>query len=164
MPNCNGLEALTMLGSQAPHCKVLVLTMHDDAGYLRQVMAGGAAGYVLKQSAGSELLAAIRAVHQGGVYLHPTHARSLMNPAAGPDPAPDPAASSELQQRLDLLSERELQIFRLVALGYRNQEIGVELSLSVKTVETYKSRLMQKLELSSRIQLVRFAMEAGLLD
>jgi two-component system, NarL family, response regulator NreC len=164
MPNCNGLEALAMLGSQAPHCKVLVLTMHDDAGYLRQVMAGGAAGYVLKQSAGSELLAAIRAVYQGGVYLHPTHARSLMNPAAGAEPSQDPAASSELQQRLHLLSERELQIFRLVALGYRNQEIGVELSLSVKTVETYKSRLMQKLELSSRIQLVRFAMEAGLLD
>jgi DNA-binding NarL/FixJ family response regulator len=165
MPHCNGLEALDLLRAQAPACRVLVLTMHDDAGYLRQVMAAGAAGYVLKQSAGSELLAAIRAVHQGGVYLHPTHAQALMGlaPAADPTP-PAPSVPDELHARFDLLSEREAQIFRLVALGYRNQEIADELVLSVKTVETYKSRLMQKLGMTSRVALVRYAVELGLLD
>ncbi len=165
MPRCNGLEALELLRAQAPACKVLVLTMHDDSGYLRQVMGSGAAGYVLKQAAGSELLAAIRAVHQGGVYLHPAHAQVLMgaSPVASSEP-PAPAVEGEIHDRLALLSERESQIFRLVALGYRNQEIADELMLSVKTVETYKSRLMQKLGVTSRVALVRYAVELGLLD
>lgn len=163
MPTLNGLAALELLRAQAPACKVLVLTMHDDAGYLRQVMAGGAAGYVLKQSAGSELLAAIRAVHQGGVYLHPSHAKLLMG---GENAAPPKQATpaDDAHAKLALLSEREAQIFRLVALGYRNQEIADDLLISVKTVETYKSRLMQKLGLTTRTALVRFAIELGILE
>jgi len=164
MPHCNGLEALDQLHTQAAESKVLVLTMHDDPLYLRQVMRSGAAGFVLKQAAGDELLAAIRAVQQGGVYLHPMHAKLLLTPdslAQTSQPAPPRSAA---QQRFDLLSEREAQLFRLVALGYRNQEIADELLLSVKTVETYKSRMMDKLGITNRIALMRLALELGVLD
>jgi DNA-binding NarL/FixJ family response regulator len=157
MPNCNGLEALAALRRQTPGSKVLILTMHDDVEYLRHVMTQGASGFVLKQAAGEELLAAIRAVYRGGVYLHPAHAQQLMQPSP-------PAQHAAATGRLATLSEREAQIFRLVALGYRNSDIAEELSLSVKTVETYKSRLMQKLGFTSRIELVRYALESGLLD
>lgn len=163
MPNCNGLDALNQLRTQAVHSKVLVLTMHDDPLYLRQVMSAGAAGYVLKQAAGNELLAAIRAVYQGGVYLHPAHAKVLLMPEVPAQAAP-PEPRSAAQQRYDQLSEREAQLFRLVALGYRNQEIADELVLSVKTVETYKSRMMDKLGFTSRIALMQMAIELGVLD
>lgn len=161
MPRMNGLEALGELRKQAPACKILVLTMHDDPGYLRTVMAGGASGFVLKQAAGQELLAAIRAVYEGGIFLHPTHARLLMTPSAEAATSADRRDSSDL---LSQLSEREIQVLKLVALGYRNQEIADKLVLSVKTVETYKSRLMQKLGITSRVGLVRYAMEHNLLD
>ena len=164
MPNCNGLDALSQLRTQAVHSKVLVLTMHDDPLYLRQVMSAGAAGYVLKQAAGNELLAAIRAVHEGGVYLHPAHAKLLLSPAGPAAPAPTATPRTAAQQRFDTLSEREAQLFRLVALGYRNQEIADELVLSVKTVETYKSRMMDKLGITSRIALMQMAIELGVLD
>ncbi|BAL98374.1 MULTISPECIES: response regulator [Caldilinea] len=162
MPGLNGLEALERIRAQAPRSRVLILTMHDDAQYLRQAMANGAAGYVLKQSAGKELLTAIRTVCQGGVYLHPNHARALATPpqsAASADAQP-----SEAVRRFQLLSEREREVFRLVALGYRNSEIADRLSLSVKTVETYKSRMMDKLGLQTRTALVRFALEVGILQ
>lgn len=164
MPGINGLDALTQMRSQAPGSRVLILTMHDDAQYLRQAMAGGAAGYVLKQSAGKELLTAIRTVAQGGVYLHPAHARVLATPDP---PAAVPAASdepSDAAKRFQLLSEREAEVFELVALGYRNAEIADKLALSVKTVETYKSRMMDKLGLQTRTALVRFALELGMLQ
>lgn len=164
MPNCNGLDALSQLRTQAVHSKVLVLTMHDDPLYLRQVMSAGAAGYVLKQAAGNELLAAIRAVHEGGVYLHPAHAKLLLSPAGPAAPASIATPRTAAQQRFDTLSEREAQLFRLVALGYRNQEIADELVLSVKTVETYKSRMMDKLGITSRIALMQMAIELGVLD
>ena len=162
MPRANGLETLKTVREQAPESRVLVLTMHDDLGYLRQVLAYGGAGYVLKQAASEELLSAIRAVHRGGVYLHPSHAQALLqDPSAQAQPAP---ARSEQEERYSTLSEREAQIFKLVALGHRNSEIAEMLHLSVKTVETYKARLMQKLGLRSRAALVRYALELGLLD
>jgi two-component system, NarL family, response regulator NreC len=164
MPNCNGLEALDALRTQTPETKILVLTMHDDPLYLRQVMKAGAAGFVLKQAAGDELLAAIRAVYQGGVYLHPAHAKLLLTPDAQPQANQPTPPRNAAQERFALLSERETQIFRLVALGYRNQEIADQLILSVKTVETYKSRMMDKLGITNRIALMQFAIELGVLD
>ena len=164
MPRCNGLTALKRLREQAPQSRVLVLTMHDDAGYLRQVLASGGSGYVLKQAASEELLSAIRAVHGGGIYLHPQHTRILLEDTLErqqPDQAP---AVSEKVARYRSLSEREAQIFRLVALGHRNSEIAEMLYLSVKTVETYKARLMQKLGVRSRAALVRYALDLGILD
>jgi two-component system response regulator NreC len=164
MPGINGLAALEQIRDQAPASRVLILTMHDDAQYLRQAMAAGTAGYVLKQSAGKELLTAIRTVAQGGVYLHPMHARVLAAPVP---PVAVPVASNEASdaaKRFQLLSEREAEVFELVALGYRNAEIADKLALSVKTVETYKSRMMDKLGLQTRTALVRFALELGMLQ
>ncbi|MBX3015260.1 MAG: response regulator transcription factor [Caldilineaceae bacterium] len=157
MPQMNGLDALHELRKLAPHSRVLILTMHDDQTYLRQVLSQGGAGYVLKQAADSELLTAIRTVHHGGAFLHPHHAQALLstNTSTG-----GPSATSD---DLALLSERELEVLKLVALGNSNKEIAEMLYLSVKTVETYKARIMEKLDLKSRTSLVRFALKHGLL-
>lgn len=161
MPRCNGLEALGRLRQLLPAGRVLVLTMHDDVDYLRQVLALGGSGYILKEAAGDELLAAIRAVYGGGIYLHPRHAQALAEPRPALSTPLRPDTRSEAQA---LLSEREIQVLRLMALGNRNSEIAETLHISVKTVETYKARIMQKLDLSSRTALVRKALEWGLLD
>ncbi len=161
MPRCNGLEALPRLRQLVPACHVLVLTMHDDVSYLRKVLASGGSGYILKEAAGDELLAAIRAVNGGGIYLHPRHALALANPQPAPATPDAPDAHSGAKA---LLSEREIQVLRLMALGNRNSEIAETLHISVKTVETYKARIMQKLDLTSRTALVRKALEWGLLD
>jgi two-component system, NarL family, response regulator NreC len=157
MPRVNGLEVLERLQNVAPESRVLVLTMHDDITYLRQVVASGGAGYVLKQAADSELLSAIRTVYHGGTFLHPGHAQALLAQAQAP------AALTVQKSDLDQLSERELEVLRLIALGHSNKEIAEMLYLSVKTVETYKARVMEKLELNSRAALVRFALQHGLL-
>jgi two-component system response regulator NreC len=132
--------------------------MHDDTTYLRQVLRAGGAGYVLKQAADKELLSAIRTVHSGGTFLHPAHAQALLE-----DPAPAHQATEE-DKRLTQLSQREQEVLKLIALGYSNKEIADQLFLSVKTVETYKARIMEKLELSTRAALVRFALQHKLLD
>lgn len=157
MPHCNGLEALAQLRQQTPDSRVLILTMHDDAQYLRQALAAGSAGYILKQAADTELLSAIRTVYNGGVFLHPAHTKVLLEDTLGQTPAP---ADNALAQ----LSEREQEVLRLIALGHSNKEIANMLYLSVKTVETYKARLMEKLALRTRAALVRFALKHGLLD
>jgi two-component system response regulator NreC len=159
MPHCNGLEALEILRTKAARTRVLILTMHDDTGYLRKVLALGGAGYVLKNAASEELMSAIRTVREGGVYLHPDHARILADReiVAGQQPMEGP------YERYGLLSEREAEVLGFIALGYRNTEIAEMVHISVKTVETYKSRLMQKLDLHSRAALVRFALDIDLL-
>jgi DNA-binding NarL/FixJ family response regulator len=158
MPNMGGLEALGELRKVAPKSRVLILTMHDDQTYLRQALAQGAAGYVLKQAADTELLTAIRTVYHGGAFLHPSHAQALLSP--NPIAASGPSSTSD---DISLLSERELEVLKLIALGHANKEIAEMLYLSVKTVETYKTRIMEKLNLTSRAALVRFALKHGLL-
>jgi DNA-binding NarL/FixJ family response regulator len=158
MPGTNGLDALPRLRQVAPRSRVLILTMHDDITYLRQVLRAGGAGYILKQAADKELLSAIRTVHSGGTFLHPTHAQALL---AEP---PSPAASTRTDSALAHLSAREQETLKLIALGYSNKEIAEQLFLSVKTVETYKARIMEKLELTTRAALVRFALQHKLLD
>jgi DNA-binding NarL/FixJ family response regulator len=160
MPHCDGLEALEILQSKAPRTRVLILTMHDDIEYLRRVLALGGAGYVLKQSASEELLSAIRTVLSGGVYLHPDHAKAL----AELENTSTQLTMDEPHQQLAALSKREAEVLELIALGYRNIEIAEMAHLSVKTVETYKSRLMKKLDLHSRAALVRFALDIDLLN
>jgi two-component system, NarL family, response regulator NreC len=162
MPHMNGLEALHKMVEKAPESRVLFLTMHNDEGYLRSALAAGGSGYVLKQSADSVLLSAIRAVHQGGTYLHPEHTQVLLDRTREQEetaqhPAED---SSELLGRL---SSREQEVLRLIAMGYTNKQAADQLFLSVKTVETYKARLMVKLDLHSRAELVCFALEHGLM-
>lgn len=163
MPHCNGLEALAQIRELCPDTKVLVLTMLDDTVYLRQVLASGGAGYVLKQAAGDELLSAIRTVQDGGVFLHPHHALALAGEQPEPG-SPGAAPVDEKQRLLQSLSEREAEVFRLVALGHSNSEIAELMFLSVKTIETYKARLMKKLGLGTRAELVRHALEVGILS
>lgn len=158
MPGVNGLEALPLLREAAPQSRVLVLTMHDDITYLRQVLRAGGAGYVLKQAADKELLSAIRTVHSGGTFLHPAHAQALLS-----DPA-KVAPPEKNENALSQLSEREQETLKLIALGYSNKEIAEKLYLSVKTVETYKARIMEKLDVTTRAALVRFALQHKLLD
>ncbi|MBI5956534.1 MAG: response regulator transcription factor [Chloroflexi bacterium] len=160
MPGMGGLEALRQMKREQPELAVLVLTMHEDVDYLRQALGAGAAGYVPKSAADVELLSALRAVVRGGVYIHPSHARTLLEEMlpqgktvrGGPG---DP---------LDALSDREREVLRLVALGHTNAQIAEQLCLSVKTVESYRARMMEKLGLRSRAALVRYALERGLVS
>jgi two-component system response regulator NreC len=154
-----GLEAIRLIKSGRPEARVLALTMHDDEGYLRAVLEAGGAGYVLKQAADTELLSAIRAVWRGGTYLHPEHVQLLLEGAPSTPDSQESAGDS-----YDLLSPREQQVLRLIALGHTNQQVADLLCLSVKTVETYKSRLMAKLDLTGRAALVRYALQRGLLE
>lgn len=159
MPKLNGLDALTGLRTAAPQSRVLVLTMHDDQTYLRQVLALGGAGYLLKQAADNELLTAIRTVYYGGTFLHPAHAQALLAPNTQ-----DTTTTTPTDAGFTSLSERELQVLKLLALGHSNKEMAEMLYLSVKTVETYKARIMEKLALTTRAALVRFALKHGLLE
>jgi two-component system response regulator NreC len=155
MPAASGLEILPAMRRAAPGARVLVLTMHDDESHLRHALRAGAAGYVLKKAADSELLSAIRTVMRGEVYVHPALTRALVSPLLPPAMLPaDPWAD---------LSEREQAVLILVARGYTAAEIAERLSLSPKTVETYRARGLEKLGLRSRAALVQFALAHNLL-
>lgn len=157
MPHAAGpsaLDALPELAASAPQTKVVVLTMEDDPEFARRALSTGAMAYVLKESAHAELVSAIRRAADGESYLTPRLGAEL----AARTPAPDPG------QAPDDLSERELEILKLVALGHTNAEIGKTLHLSVRTIEARRAHLQQKLGRSSRPELVRYALERGLLD
>jgi len=156
MPHVGGLTILRELVTRAPDARVLVLTMHTDEEYLREALRLGAAGYVVKSAADQELLHAIRAVVRGEVYIHPSMTRSLLD---GLLPTPTAASRDPWHD----LSDREQQVIRRVALGYTNREIAEHLHLSVKTVETYRARAMEKLGLRTRAQLVEYAVQRKLL-
>jgi two-component system, NarL family, response regulator NreC len=160
MPQLGGLEVLPLLREQAPEARVLILTMHDDESYLRQALKAGAAGYVLKKAADVELISAIQAIVRGEVYVHSALTRALLDDVVAARP---PGAGDE-EDAWAGLSEREQDVLRLVALGYTGREIADQLCLSVKTVETYRARGMEKLGLASRAGLVRFALAKGLME
>lgn len=158
MPNLDGLSALRALKQQNPDMRVLILTMHDDVSYLQEALQMGASGYVLKKAVDSELLMAISAVLRGETYVHSAMTQKLLQKVI-------PESSHKQPGDLwDTLSDRETDVLRLVALGYTNAEIAGELYISVKTVETYRARGMEKLNLQTRAQLVKAALERGLLD
>ena len=154
MPEQSGLEAIPTLLHEHPEVKILVLSMQDDPQYVREAFAAGASGYVLKEAADSEVVAAVREVARGGRYVHPELGARLI------------AAEAEAERRAeeDPLSEREREVLRLLALGHTNQEISTQLFISVRTAETHRAHIMQKLRLSSRAELVRYALEQGVLD
>ena len=157
MPQLNGAEATAQLRQLCPDVKVLALSVHEDTGYLRKLLEAGASGYVLKRSAADTLIQAIRMVAAGGVYLDPAIAGKVVGSLLGKSlVVRDPAAAE--------LSERETDVVRLIAQGYSNKEIATQLSLSVKTVETYKARAMEKLGVESRVALVRYALQRGWLQ
>ncbi|MGE0481665.1 MAG: response regulator [Phycisphaerae bacterium] len=158
MPGPSGVASVERLRGVAPHARIVVLTMHDDPAYVRAAVAMGAAGYVNKSAADTELIAAIRAVARGRVFIDfGENARLDDVLGAG-------ASAAHGQSPVDALSEREREVLRDAARGYTNQQIADGLSLSVKTVESYRARVMRKLRLKSRADLVRIALELGLLE
>jgi two-component system, NarL family, response regulator NreC len=158
MPHGNGLKATETIKDRWPEIKVLALTRHQDDGYLQQLLRAGAAGYVLKQSRPAELLQAIRAIAGGGSYLDPAVAGRVIG-EYGRRRQPPPAVAG-----VGTLSGREDEVLRLIAWGYSNKEIASRLDLSVKTVETHKANAMHKLQMRSRIDIVRFALLQGWLE
>lgn len=154
----NGLEATREITAISPSTKVLVLTIHDDEEYLRQMLAAGATGYVLKETADTELAVAIRAVHRGDMFIYPALTKVLLGDGGQSYDQSDSVHDDGYRS----LSRREKEVLRLVALGDTNREIAARLYLSVRTVETYRSRIMEKLQLTSRGELVRYALRKGL--
>jgi two-component system, NarL family, response regulator NreC len=154
MPEKGGIEGMPAVLQAVPDARVLVLSMQDDPRYVRAAFEAGASGYVLKEAADTEVVSAIRSVAAGGSYVHPALGARLV------------AADAEERRRAeqDPLSEREREVLRLLALGHTNQEIAQELYISVRTAETHRAHIMQKLGLSSRADLVRYALSEGLLQ
>ena len=154
MPGKSGIEIIPTLRQSAPEAKVLVLSMQDDPRYLREAFEAGASGYVLKEAADTEVVDAVRAVAAGERYVHPALGARLVQ------------AETEERRRAeaDPLSDREREVLRLLALGHTNQEIATELFISVRTAETHRAHIMQKLGLSSRAELVRYALAEGMLE
>jgi len=154
MPGESGLSGLPKLFHEQPDVKVLILSMQDDPRYVREAFAAGACGYVLKEAVDSEVVTAIREVAAGGRYVHPELGARLI--------AAEAEAARQAEE--DPLSDREREVLRLLALGYTNQEIAKQLFISVRTAETHRAHVMQKLRLASRAELVRYAMAQGLLE
>jgi two-component system, NarL family, response regulator NreC len=153
MPGDSGIDVLPKLLKESPETKVLVLSMQDDPSYVREAFAAGASGYVLKEAADEEVVSAVREIANGGHYVHPTLGARMV--------------AAEAQERAaaeaDPLSEREREVLRLLALGHTNQEIAQKLYISVRTAESHRAHVMQKLRLSSRAELVRYALAQDLL-
>jgi len=158
MPGGGGIGALERLRKASPETRVLMLTMHDDPEYLRVALVSGAAGFILKNAASAELISAIRTVHQGRTYVDPTLAGAALR---GILAAAERAGGGD--NPTDRLSPREIEVLRQLALGYTNKEIANRLELSVKSVETYRARVSEKLGLSGRAELFRYALENGMI-
>jgi two-component system response regulator NreC len=154
MPGESGIDVLPSLLKESPETKVLVLSMQDDPSYVREAFAAGASGYVLKEAADEEVVAAVREIANGGRYVHPALGARMVAAEA------EARAAAEA----DPLSEREREVLRLLALGHTNQEIAQMLYISVRTAETHRAHIMQKLRLSTRAELVRYALSQGLLE
>ena len=149
LPGGSGLAAIPTIREQSPGTEIVVLTMQDETAFAREALQAGVLGYILKEAADTELVKAVRLAAQGRTYLQPDLGARL---AAEPPDAPDD------------LSERELEILRFIALGHTNGEIAEQLLISVRTVESHRSHIQQKLHLSKRSELVRYALERGMLD
>lgn len=152
MPGMDGVQATLRIKRTCPEVKVLALSVHETRSYIRGILQAGASGYVVKRSAAEELIQALRALAVKGVYLDPIVAAKLvgsLKPPAATRSGPEP------------LSDREAEVLRLIAMGYANKEVAAQLDLSVKTVETFKTRSMEKLGLRSRVDIVRHAVDCG---
>jgi DNA-binding NarL/FixJ family response regulator len=154
MPEQTGLDVLPQLKHENPDTKILVLSMQDEPRYVREAFAAGASGYVLKEAADNEVVAAIREVAAGNRYVNPELGARLVSA--------DTEAAKLAEE--DPLSDREREVLRLLALGYTNQEIAQQLYISVRTAETHRAHIMQKLRLQTRADLVAYALERGLLE
>lgn len=155
MPGLGGIDAMQKLKELVPQTRVLILTFHEDESLVRKAISSGASGYIIKRAAESELINAIRIVSQGDMYIHPSMTRALIRdliptPQKGPTEPP--------------LTSREIDVLRLIVRGFTNNQIAGNLSLSTRTVEGHRASLMDKLDLHSRVELVEWAEQRGLLD
>jgi two-component system response regulator NreC len=170
MPDMDGMEATLQLKKMYPDCQVLVLTVHADKQYFMKMLSVGASGYVTKQAAADELVAAIQAVAAGHIYLQPALARWLLEDyqrlakGAPPTSPEEVAEKSKETVDLDILSQRERQVLELVGEGFNNHDIGKKLGLSPKTIARHRERIMKKLNMHSRTELVKFAIKTGLIS
>ncbi|HEY3380343.1 MAG TPA: response regulator transcription factor [Vicinamibacterales bacterium] len=157
MPGLGGLEATLAIRKDIPETKILVLTQYEDREYIRRFLKAGVSGYVLKKAAGAELTAAIRAVNRGGLVLDPEVAREAMR-----EPVSS-AAPGEATDLYDALTDREKQVLKLVAEGRSNKEVAELLDITVKTAMSHREHIMQKLDLHSRTDLIKFALHKGVI-
>ncbi len=157
MPKMDGLSATQRIKEEFPHTQVLALTVHDDEEYFYRALTAGASGYLLKGAFSNDLVFAIKAVHQGKTYLDPSIAGKLVNTAISGSRGDD-------KQGLNSLTEREREVLKLIGQGRTNHEIATTLHLSPNTVQSHRSRIMDKLKLQNRAELIKFAIHAGLVD
>jgi DNA-binding NarL/FixJ family response regulator len=158
MPELNGIEATRQIKKLLPETRILVLTMHENEGYLFQMLRAGASGYMLKEAADTDLISAIRVVSSGRFYLSPTPQTMMVSDYL------QRVHTGEERDSYSALTEREREILKLVAEGYTNNQIAERLFISPKTVDTHRTHIMDKLNLHSRAELVKYAMRRGLLE
>jgi len=158
MPELNGLEATRQIKQKTPQVKVLILTMHETDQYLSGMLKAGASGYVVKTTATSELISAIRAVHQGDAYLYPSIARMLVEDYL------QKVKAGEEKTSYEGLTSREREILRYIAEDKKNKEIADVLGISIRTVQAHRTNLMDKLEAHDRTELVKYAIRKGIID
>ena len=157
MPLLNGLEATRQIKSQCPGVKVLILSMHDNEEYIRQVLEAGAMGYILKDAAARELISAIQSVYRGEAVLSPAVTRLVIEDYLR-------WGGARPQEEIDGLSPREREVLQLIAEGYTNKQIAEILSISIKTVQAHRNNLMQKLDLHDRGELIKYAIQKKIIE
>lgn len=156
MPDIDGIAVTKKLVSGIPNIKILILTLHEDKALLREVMKSGASGYILKRAAETELITAIQIVMRGDMYIDPAMVSALIEQSV--------KSTNYMQDAIEPLTPREIDVLKLIVLGYTNRQIGEELNISVRTVEGHRANLSEKLGSKSRVELVRYAREHGLTD
>lgn len=159
MPGLTGIEVTRRLKKMLPETRILILTVHEDESLLQEAIQAGASGYIVKRAVESELIDAIRAVWRGDLYVHPAMTRALLKEMSTPAP---PLSGNDAP--VETLTPREVEVLRLIAQGYTNRQMADMLSISVRTVESHRSNLMGKLDLHSRVELVRYARENKLIS
>ncbi|MFB6452841.1 response regulator [Bradyrhizobium tunisiense] len=156
LPGISGLEVARTVATQLPQVRLLALTVHEDHAYVQPMLQAGARGYLLKRSAADELERAVRAIASGGLYLDPAIAEKALPSSGGAHPSAESTASE--------LTPRESEVLRFIAQGFSNKEIASQLNISIKTVETYKARAVEKLGLFTRADIVRYGVAVGWLN
>ena len=157
MPEMGGIDALKQINETLPSVKVLMLTVHEDEGLLKKAIQAGASGYVVKRAVESELITAIRTIMQGDIYIHPSMTKILIRDLVE-------APKARKQSSDNTLTQREIDVLRLIARGYTNKQIAQKLIISARTVEGHRANIMNKLDLHSRVELVEYAENHNLLD
>jgi two-component system response regulator NreC len=155
MPDMDGIAVTKMLKSMSKDVRILILTIHEDKALLREAIKSGASGYILKNAAEKELISAIKIVMRGDMYIEPSMVIALVDNLRKSDKA--------VKDSVEALTSRETEVLKLIVLGYTNRQVGEELNISVRTVEGHRSNLSDKLGLKSRVELVRYARNSGLI-